>query len=144
MSRFGVQSQPQGIYHLEDCVEVGTTLTGERFVETFARQAGITSDLRHAPGACNIAQRLGDERCVALRLIKASLQICRHFFRRSKVLGDIVAGSFCLAHHVLRQSTGRTSPSCGSEADDNVALWLHIVNAWYRLVTRETCQRSNS
>ena len=55
-----MQPQPQGTYHLEDGIEVGTTLTGKRFVKTFAGQAGITSHLRHAPGACNIAQRLGD------------------------------------------------------------------------------------
>ena len=60
MSRLGVQSQPKGVYHLEDCVEVGTAFTGERFVKAFTGQAGVTSHLPHAPGACNIAQRLGD------------------------------------------------------------------------------------
>jgi len=101
MSRLGVQSQTQGMYHLEDCVEIWTALTRERLVKTFARQAGITSHLPHAPGTCNIAQRLGDERCVTLCLIKASLQICRHFLRRAKVFGDIVASSLGLAHHAL-------------------------------------------
>lgn len=51
MSRFGVQSQLQSIYHLEDCIKVGATLTRERFVKTFSRQAGITSHLRHTLGA---------------------------------------------------------------------------------------------
>jgi len=43
----GVQPQPEGIYHLQDRVEVGTTFTGERFVKTFAGQAGVTSHLPH-------------------------------------------------------------------------------------------------
>ncbi len=103
MCRLGVQSQPEGIYHFEDGVEIGTAFTGKRFVETFARQTRITSNLPHAPGSCNIAKRFGDERCVTFCLVKAGLQIGCHFFRCPKVFGDVVASSLCLTHRVLLQ-----------------------------------------
>ena len=38
---------------------------------------------RPSSGAGNIAQRLGDKRCVAIGLLQARLQIRRHFFRIS-------------------------------------------------------------
>ncbi|TKS58824.1 MAG: hypothetical protein EWM73_03393 [Nitrospira sp.] len=48
--------------------------------------------------AGNIAQRLGDEGGIAIGLLQTDIQIRRHFFGRSKVLGNIVTSGGSFAH----------------------------------------------
>src|SRR3990170_3759641 len=103
MRRFGMQFQPECIHDLEDGVETGTTLTGERFVKTFTGQAGITRHLCHALGTGDIAQRFCNERRVAVGLLKRSLKISRHFLRGAEMLGNIIASGFGFAHDSLLQ-----------------------------------------
>jgi len=45
MTSFGMQLQPKCTDDFKDGVEVRATITGERFVKTFARQSGIARDL---------------------------------------------------------------------------------------------------
>ena len=79
--RFGAQLQPQGIKNPENGVQRGIALPRERLVEAFPGQAGIAGNLRHPPGTGDVAQRLGDERGVAGRLLHAGFQIRRPFLR---------------------------------------------------------------
>ena len=88
--RLGAQLQAQGADDPEDRVQTRITFSRKRLVETFAGQAGIACNLRHALGAGDVAQRLGNERGVAIGLLHASFQVCGHFLRCAKVLGDVV------------------------------------------------------
>ena len=45
VTSFGMQLQPKCADDFKDGVEAGATITGERFVKTFARQPGIACDL---------------------------------------------------------------------------------------------------
>lgn len=45
MTNFGMQLQPKRTDDFKDDVEARTTIAGERFVKTFARQSGIARNL---------------------------------------------------------------------------------------------------
>ena len=88
--RFGAQLQAQSPDDPENRVQARIAFSRKRLVETFAGEAGIACDLRHALGAGDVAQRLGNERGVAVGLLHAGFQVSGHFLRRAKVLGDVV------------------------------------------------------
>jgi hypothetical protein len=45
VTSFGMQLQSKSTDDFKDGIEVRATITGERFVKTFARQSGIARDL---------------------------------------------------------------------------------------------------
>ena len=86
----GAELQAESPDDPENRVQRRIAFPRERLAEMFPGQAGIVRDLRHAPGAGDVAQRLGDERSVAVGLCHARVQIRGGFLRGAKVVRDIV------------------------------------------------------
>lgn len=84
--------QAPGADDPEDGAEVGTALARERLVQAFPREPGIPCDLRHAPGSSDVAEGLGDERCIAFGFLKAGPDVGSHLLGDSEVFGNVVVG----------------------------------------------------
>lgn len=69
---------------------VGSRFPDSALLEALAGKAGVACHLRHASSAGDVAQRLGHERGVAVRLLDRRLEIRRHVLARTQVLGNVV------------------------------------------------------
>lgn len=103
MVRFSMQFQSECRDDLEDGVEAGAALAGERLVKTLPRKTGIARDLCHPLGARNVPQRFGDEGGIAVGLFNTGLQVGGHLLRGPEVFGDIVTTGLGFSHRMLLQ-----------------------------------------
>ncbi len=84
-----MQAHTQSAGHLQDGGEIGAAFAGQCAVKTLARQARRARNLAHTLSARDVAERLGDERGIAVAFVDAGVEIGGHFFSRPKMLGDI-------------------------------------------------------
>jgi hypothetical protein len=87
-----MQLQPQGTNDLQDGVEAGASISGERLVQALSGQAGLSCNLRHSFGSGDVPKGLGDEGGILGCLFKASFKVGGHFLGGSEVFGNVVAG----------------------------------------------------
>ncbi len=76
-----MQLESESVHDFEDCPEFGTSIPGERFVETLPGEPCVTGDLAHSFGSSDIPKRFRDQSRVAIHLFYGCLQIGRHLFR---------------------------------------------------------------
>jgi hypothetical protein len=89
LNSLSMQFKPQSFSHFQNSREIRHTLTRKRFVQTFTAHARIFSHLRHALRTGNIPQSFSNKSRIAITFFKASIQIQRHFFRRSQMFSYI-------------------------------------------------------
>ena len=89
-----MQLHAQRHSHFEYCGETWVAVFAERFVKAFAAETCVASDLRHAFGTRDVAQRASDSGCVIRRVYEPRVELGCHFFRRTQLLGHVIGHRF--------------------------------------------------
>ena len=76
-----MQFQTESTGDLEDCVESRAALRGERLIEAFSREPGVSGNLDLPFGTVDIANGLGDKGGITIRFFQAGFQTSGHFLR---------------------------------------------------------------
>ena len=89
-----MQFHPKGARHVEQRRKTWITVRAQRAIETFADEAGIFGNLRHAFCARDFAKCPGNTERIVEGFIELGILIRRHLFWRAQLFRDIVRNRF--------------------------------------------------